>query len=552
MKSEVQMEPEFESMKALLLDMAQEVKWESLIALIGDRLLQRPHLSMVRIWLVKQGDRCESCPMKGECPGELPCLHLESCNEKIQGARKRIDDVKDTYSRIPLGKTKIGQIAETKKPFVVSNIVTESKKEANRKWASEKNICGMAGFPIVFKNKLLGVVAVFPDNPMPAGGYPEGQIWGQILSDHIAAAFANAEAFDEVESLSRFASENPNPVFRVGRDGKIIYANDSAEYLFSAWKSGPCSSLPEEFCDPIRDVLDSGAQKELEIANRGSIFTFDMVPILEMNYINVYGRDITAAREAEKKLRIVMAEKEKMEGELRLAGRVQKDFLPTCLPQNPHYRFSARMTPAKFVGGDFFDFIDLGENRLGIAFGDLAGKGVSAALSMARLMSDFRYVARDCDPGGVLRAVNEIMIERPGQTTFATAVFLCLDMAQGTVKISNAGHLPIILNRRNGSVERYDAGQIPVGILPGLLFPVQEISLEPGDFIFLYTDGAVEIEDSQHCQFGLERLIQLAKENRSEPEIFLDRVESTLQGYSQNAPLRDDQTLLAFERISFS
>jgi len=207
------------------------------------------------------------------------------------------------------------------------------------------------------------------------------------------------------------------------------------------------------------------------------------------------------------------------------------------------------MTPAKYVGGDFFDFIELGGNHLGIAFGDLAGKGVSAALSMARLMSDFRYLAHNSDPGVVLQAVNDIMIGRTGNSTFATAVYIRLDMERRTVKIANAGHLPIILQRSNGSVESFSAGQIPVGILPNLFFPVQEVDLEPGDFVFLYTDGAVEIEDSKRRQFGLGRLKQLVEENNCEPEAFLNKVEKTLQGYSGNAPLRDDQTMLAFQRL---
>ena len=117
------------------------------------------------------------------------------------------------------------------------------------------------------------------------------------------------------------------------------------------------------------------------------------MPDVEFDYINIYGRDITKRREAEKELEKLTIEKNRIENEVKLATLVQEGFLPEETPVTPSFVFAAKTAPAKFVGGDFYDFIELEEDKLGIILGDVSGKGVSAALYMARLMSDFRYVA---------------------------------------------------------------------------------------------------------------------------------------------------------------
>ncbi|MBC8283290.1 MAG: HAMP domain-containing protein, partial [Nitrospinae bacterium] len=182
----------------------------------------------------------------------------------------------------------------------------------------------------------------------------------------------------EIEYISKLPGENPNPVFRVGEDGKVLYANSSAIKNLKDWNLEVGKNLSSDFDEKVKDSMKSGKGKTLEMNHGGRILNFEFMPVRDSGYINIYGKDITEKKIAEEKLEKITTEKNHMENEVKMATMVQEGFLPESPPEIQGYQFAARTFPAKFVGGDFFDFIVMSEKILGMVLGDVSGKGVSA------------------------------------------------------------------------------------------------------------------------------------------------------------------------------
>ena len=201
------------------------------------------------------------------------------------------------------------------------------------------------------------------------------------------------------------------------------------------------------------------------------------------------------------------------------------------------------------MGGDFYDFIELEKDKLGIVLGDVSGKGVSAALYMARLMSGFRYVAMlDPQLGNVIPKVNNISARRSRKGMFATAIFLLLDVKSKKLKVCNAGHHSMLIRRGDREIlETGKAGGIPLGIVENASYIEEEVQLFPGDVVFLYSDGVVEPMNDQNEQFGMDRLQSIIIESNGMPEEILEKVDVAIQTFTRDAPQFDDMTFLAFK-----
>ena len=229
------------------------------------------------------------------------------------------------------------------------------------------------------------------------------------------------------------------------------------------WEIKTGNTLPGIFHGPIKTALNLEINQEMEVEHKDKIFTFELMPVIESGYINIYGRDITQRRKAEEELKKITEEKIRIESEVKMATLVQEGFLPEATPDASGFKFAAKTIPEKFVGGDFYDFIELEKDKVGIVLGDVSGKGVSAALYMARLMSDFRYVAMlDPQPGNVIPKVNNIFARRSRKGMFATAIFLLLDVKGKKLKVCNAGHHSMLIRRGDREIlEPGKAGGIP-------------------------------------------------------------------------------------------
>jgi serine phosphatase RsbU (regulator of sigma subunit) len=202
-------------------------------------------------------------------------------------------------------------------------------------------------------------------------------------------------------------------------------------------------------------------------------------------------------------------ERERMEQELRIARLIQQTLLPKDVPQLPGWQISAYYRPAREVGGDFYDFFSLPDGRLGFAVGDVADKGVPAALVMATTRSILRAAAQATDsPGQVLERVNEVLYPDIPPIMFVTCLYVTLDPDSGLLRYANAGHVLPYLGQADGATELRATG-LPLGLMPGIHYEEKEHVIAPGDSVLFCSDGLVEAHNPQREMFGLPRLKKL-------------------------------------------
>jgi sigma-B regulation protein RsbU (phosphoserine phosphatase) len=246
-----------------------------------------------------------------------------------------------------------------------------------------------------------------------------------------------------------------------------------------------------------------------------------------------------------------IVETRQVERDLDFAQSVQQGFLPSQLPKHDNFAFAAKMTPARVVGGDFYDFITIDSRYLAIVAGDVAGKGVSAALHMARLMSDFRFLAlADPEPGKVLSSANELLCGRVKDGMFTTALYLLIDLKKLRIKVGNAGHPPMVLKTAKGEILGIGKnGGPPLGIMPNLKYKEEEIELNSGDRALIYTDGLTEAKDQNNEHFGMKKLYVILKKFDKGPRELLIELENALRSHTGAAPQNDDWTFVAFQAL---
>ncbi|MBA3791387.1 MAG: PP2C family protein-serine/threonine phosphatase [Rubrobacter sp.] len=199
-------------------------------------------------------------------------------------------------------------------------------------------------------------------------------------------------------------------------------------------------------------------------------------------------------------------ERERIEQELRVARLIQQTLLPKAVPDTPGYELAAHYQPAREVGGDFYDFLELDDGRLGLVVGDVTDKGVPAALVMATTRTLLRAVAGRIDaPGEVLERVNDVLYPDIPPNMFVTCLYAILDRETGRLHYANAGHdLPYM--KHEGGAKELRATGMPLGLMPGMEYEEKEVFLKPGESVLFYSDGLVEAHDPRREMFGFPRL----------------------------------------------
>jgi serine phosphatase RsbU (regulator of sigma subunit)/ketosteroid isomerase-like protein len=243
-------------------------------------------------------------------------------------------------------------------------------------------------------------------------------------------------------------------------------------------------------------------------------------------------------------------ERERVEQELRVARSIQHASLPKEVPQLEGWQISPFYKPAREVGGDFYDFHHLSEERLGVVVGDATGKGVPAALVMSTTCGMLQLAARALDassPGEVLAQVNETLFARIPSNMFVTCFYAILDPNSGNLSYANAGHdLPYLWH--GGDAKELRARGMPLGLMPGMSYEEKERVLEPTDNVLLYSDGLVEAHDPKGEMVGFPRLRALVAEQGeggSLGDLCLEKLYSFVgEGWEQE----DDITLLTLRR----
>jgi serine phosphatase RsbU (regulator of sigma subunit)/anti-sigma regulatory factor (Ser/Thr protein kinase) len=240
--------------------------------------------------------------------------------------------------------------------------------------------------------------------------------------------------------------------------------------------------------------------------------------------------------------------RERLEQELRVAQLIQQQFLPKQLPELEGWQVSAFYRPARAVGGDFYDFIDLPDGKVGIVAGDVTDKGVPAALVMASTRSILRSeAARHSSPGTVLRQANELLYPDIPAHMFVTCLYAVLDPKTGGLVFANAGHnLPYV--RSEDGVKELHARGMPLGLMPGMDYEEQTATLAPGEVMLLHSDGVAEAHDPSGEMFGFPRMQQLMKACTGADQV-IDVLMTELDRFSgPGHEQEDDITLVGVRR----
>ena len=244
-----------------------------------------------------------------------------------------------------------------------------------------------------------------------------------------------------------------------------------------------------------------------------------------------------------------MRERERVEQELQVARTIQQAALPKEVPQLEGWQISPYYQPAREVGGDFYEFSELDDGRVGFAVGDATGKGVPAAFVMSATYALLGGVAAGSGstPGEMLERVNETLLPRIPPNMFVTCFYAILDPKSGNLTYANAGHdLPYLC--RNGEAKELRARGMPLGLMPGMRYEEKETTLDAGETALLYSDGLVEAHGPKGEMFGFPRLRALIAEHGEERwlgDFLLEELYSFVgEGWEQE----DDITLLTLRR----
>ncbi|MFO1019309.1 MAG: SpoIIE family protein phosphatase [Planctomycetales bacterium] len=252
------------------------------------------------------------------------------------------------------------------------------------------------------------------------------------------------------------------------------------------------------------------------------------------------------------RLLVTYMEKQKQDSEMGIARKVQQALLPEQFPEVNGYQFYASYDAAQAVGGDYYGCTLLEKgNKICLAFGDVAGKGVPASLVMSRLSSvvesTLNFVS---DAGQAVERINHHMCSNAVEGRFVTFVLTIIDFKKHRCTFVNAGHMSPIIRRANGTLEELpeDAVGLPIGVADEFPYEVVERDLQPGDTVVIYTDGVSEAMNPQNELFTIERLRDLVRENALPPSDLAKKILEEVRKHANGRAQNDDITLMAFGR----
>ena len=259
-----------------------------------------------------------------------------------------------------------------------------------------------------------------------------------------------------------------------------------------------------------------------------------------------------AAVKIENSMSIEMSiEKEKMEKELTLAADIQSDFLPRKTPECKGFDIAGYMTPCYQVGGDYYDYIPIGTDRLGVAIADVSGKGVSASLLMASLRASLHSeVHLQYDMKKMAAKLNDFIHKSSAINSFITFFFCEVNMKSGELRYVNAGHNPPIILDKKGNIKRLESSGLCLGMFPDVEYNVLSTTLRPGDVTLLFTDGITESRNKENKEFEEEKLVKLLKKNAKlpAPEL-IKQIQKEVQTFTTDTEQMDDQTVVVIKKI---
>jgi serine phosphatase RsbU (regulator of sigma subunit) len=375
------------------------------------------------------------------------------------------------------------------------------------------------------------------------------------------------EVFAKADTVALFLRDDPGGSFspraamRRDRHGATVTPLSAQVVIEVVQKGRSILTSPILPRDPMHTPVPAGLTMHAPMIYRGAVEgvievsgAFGAGPAFTQRDLDLLtGAAALAAMALQNaRVHIESLKQQRVQQDLLLAREIQQSFLPRQLPVAPNTEVVTEYRPAFTVGGDFYDIFWLNERQLCMFIGDVAGKGVSAALLMARISSDLRVAAlHEGEPARALELVNSSMLERGQHDIFTTAVCLTLDVKSGEVLLANAGHVPPLI--RHGSDGHVDAvlggAGTALGFFEGEEFPQARFDMERGDALLLCTDGILEAANPHGEAFGFERLqVSLTGGAPSAPEL-AQRVLMDLSLHVRDAPQYDDITLMVLGRV---
>jgi serine phosphatase RsbU (regulator of sigma subunit) len=320
---------------------------------------------------------------------------------------------------------------------------------------------------------------------------------------------------------------------RIGQNTGFSFLTEDVRSVFEAW-----SNRGVRFPIPPMEPPWGGGQARYALfedvdGNSFSLLEFD---------------DATRALEGQRRAQAAKLEAERQAAhDLAIAKQVQTRLFPQHQPRIQTLAYAGICHPARTVGGDYYDFLDLGSGKLGLVIADIAGKGIGAALLMANLQAALRSQCATAweQPERFLRSVNQLLYENTNDGDYATLFFAVYDDQTRKLRYSNCGHPPALLLRGGDGLDRLGATCTVVGLFDNWDCAMEERKLAPGDAILLYTDGVTEARNGEGEEFGEQRLVETARKHRelSLPEL-LAAVTDRARRFSPHEQ-SDDITLIA-------
>lgn len=345
--------------------------------------------------------------------------------------------------------------------------------------------------------------------------------------------FVTVSPPDGTAVLALIAPRPDSPEHKlIGGDTRVVIISEDVAATFHEW-----SERGVRFHHPPQRVEWGGIMTSFEDVDGNS---FVLVGVDAM----------TRAIEAERRALADRLEAERRAAqEMKIAKQVQARLFPQILPQLRTLDYAGLCLQARQVGGDYYDFLDLGRARVGLVVGDISGKGIGAALLMANLQANLRSqcaIASDHSQR-FLRSVNRLFYENTADSAYATLFFAEYDDARRRLRYANCGHLPAFLFRKDGGLERLASTATVLGLFKEWDCAVEERQLEPGDALLLYTDGVTESFNGAGEDFGELRLAQLLRQHRQlPPSALLALIAEEVRRFSSQEQT-DDITLIAAE-----
>ncbi len=504
--------------------------------------------------------------------------------------------------RIPTGQGIVGQVAERREAMLVQDVRTISNYiDANPHVRSELAV------PLITKNRVIGVIDI--QSEQVDYFRPEHLHLLQLTASRVAIAIENARLYTRIsrqaqtlEVLHEISREltsilDPDQLLeRVGHLLKrvipyqmfVIWMLDEKRTLlehrfsirFGETDTSPAEPVPihrgligaavthrqpvltgDVRHDPRYVMVHEDTRSEMAVP---LLYKGKVIGVLDLEHtrphffteehlhaLTTLAAQLAVAMENARLYQRLAQEEQRLEEDLAMAREVQFRLLPPSMPQMPHAQFASRFVPAQTIGGDMYDFLDYGDGRLGIALGDVSGKGAPAALYAAVVSGLLRSnAARRPSPAQMLKILNNSLQERKVDSQYVVMLYAVWNDNDRTLQIANAGSTqPFFCSA--GNVESIQVEGFPLGMFPDVEYEEITLATQPGDFLVFFSDGMLDAENDAGEMFGKERLTAiLTKNRRCSANTLVNGILKAVSAFQGGIEHFDDETIVALRVVS--